>query len=213
MVAVMPQEYKIFYNDRVVILTSKITKTFEKNEGLFYKYQKKEDLVEILNAFANFTHHQTLYVLHDNTDELFKEVKKGFAIVEAAGGVVRRKDGKLLAIFRRGKWDLPKGKVEKGEFYKQTALREVQEECGLSKIEIGKRLEDTYHTYSEKGRTILKRTIWYEMLLTDDEETVPQTEEDITEVKWFDYQSVGDIMKNTYESLKDTIIALIVPEK
>ena len=209
----MSQEYKIFYNDRVVILTSKITKTFEKNEGLFYKYQKKEELVEILNAFGNFTHHQTLYVLNDSTDELLKEVKTGFTIVEAAGGVVKRKDGKMLAIFRRGKWDLPKGKVEKGEFYKQTALREVQEECGLSRIELGQRLPDTYHTYSENGRNILKRTVWYEMLLTGDEVPVPQTEEDITDFMWFDYQSVSEIMKNTYESLKDTIIALIVPEK
>ncbi len=209
----MPQEYKIFYNDRVVILTSKITKSFEKNEGLFYKYQKKEELAELLNAFGNFTHQQTLYILHDNTDELLEKVKASFTIVEAAGGLIKRNDGKLLAIFRRGKWDLPKGKVEKGEFYKQTALREVQEECGLTQLEVGKRLFDTYHVYSEKGKNILKRTIWYEMLLTANEEPVPQTEEDITEIRWFDYQSVSEIMKNTYESLKDTIIASVAPEK
>jgi 8-oxo-dGTP pyrophosphatase MutT (NUDIX family) len=208
----MPQEYKIFYNDRVVILTSKITKTFEKNEGLFYKYQKKEELVEILNAFVDFIHHKTLYVLHDSPDDLLKEIKTGFTIVEAAGGVVKRKDGKLLAIFRRGKWDLPKGKVEKGEFYKQTALREVQEECGLTHIEVGKSLSDTYHVYTEKGKNILKRTLWFEMLLTDNEEPVPQTEEDITDFMWFDYQSVSEIMKNTYESLKETIITQITPE-
>lgn len=209
----MAQEYKIFYNDRVVILTDKITKSFEKNEGLFYKYQKKEELVELLNAFATFSHHQIMYVFHSNTDELLDVAKTGFTIVEAAGGIVKRKDGKLLAIFRRGKWDLPKGKVEKGEFYKQTALREVQEECGLSNIEIGKRLTDTYHTYSENGKHILKRTIWYEMQLTGNEEPVPQQEEGITGFMWFDYQSVSEIMKNTFESLKDTIIAMIVPEK
>jgi 8-oxo-dGTP pyrophosphatase MutT (NUDIX family) len=208
----MPQEYKIFYNDRVVILTSKITKTFEKNEGLFYKYQKKEELIEILSAFSGFTHHKTLYVLDDSPDELMKEIKTGFTIVEAAGGAVRRKDGKLLAIFRRGKWDLPKGKVEKGEFYKQTALREVKEECGLTHIEVGKSLSDTYHVYNENGKNILKRTLWFEMMLTDNEEPVPQAEEDITEVRWFDYQSMPEIMKNTYESLKETIITLMTPE-
>jgi 8-oxo-dGTP pyrophosphatase MutT (NUDIX family) len=209
----MPQEYKIYYNDRVVILTSKITKSFEKNEGLFYKYQKKEELEEILDAFATFSHNQVLYILHEDADELLDMIKPSFTIVEAAGGAIRRKDGKLLAIFRRGKWDLPKGKVEKGEFYKQTALREVQEECGLNDIEVGKRLFDTYHTYNEGSKKILKRTIWYEMLLTSNEKPVPQTEEDITEIKWFDYQDLGDIMKNTYESLKDTIIALVTPEK
>ena len=209
----MAQEYKIFYNDRVVVLTDKITKSFEKNEGLFYKYQKNEELSELLDAFGNFTHLQTLYILHENTDELFNKVKAEFTIVEAAGGIIKRKDGKLLAIFRRGKWDLPKGKVEKGEFYEQTALREVQEECGLSNIKIGKRLSDTYHTYTEKGKSILKRTIWYEMQLIGNEEPVPQQEEEITDFMWFDYQSVNEIMKNTFESLKDTIIAGVAPEK
>lgn len=209
----MAQEYKIFYNDRVVILTDKITKSFEKNDGLFYKYQKKEELTELMNAFRDFNHHQTLYVLHQNPDQLLDTIKSDFKIVEAAGGVVRRKDGRFLAIFRRGKWDLPKGKVEKGEFYKQTALREVKEECGLTELEVGKRLFDTYHTYSENGKNILKRTVWYEMILNGDQEPVPQTEEDITGFMWFDYQSVSEIMKNTYESLKDTIITLITPEK
>jgi len=209
----MAQGYKIFYNDRFVVLTDKITKSFEKNEGLFYKYQKKEELTELMNAFRDFNHHQTLYVLHQNPDQLLDTIKSDFKIVEAAGGVVRRKDGRFLAIFRRGKWDLPKGKVEKGEFYKQTALREVKEECGLTELEVGKRLFDTYHTYSENGKNILKRTVWYEMILNGDQEPVPQTEEDITGFMWFDYQSVSEIMKNTYESLKDTIITLITPEK
>jgi ADP-ribose pyrophosphatase len=209
----MAQEYKIFYNDRVVVLTDKITKSFEKNEGLFYKYQKNEELTELMSAFANFTQVQSLYVFHSNPDELLNKVKSGFTIVEAAGGVVKRKDGKLLAIYRRGKWDLPKGKVEKGEFYEQTAIREVKEECGLSNIKIRRRLLDTYHTYSEKGKNILKRTIWYEMELYGDEQPVPQQEEGITDFMWFDYQTVSEIMKNTFESLKDTIIAMIVPEK
>lgn len=194
-------------------MTDKITKSFEKNDGLFYKYQKKEELTELMNAFRDFNHHQTLYVLHQNPDQLLDTIKSDFKIVEAAGGVVRRKDGRFLAIFRRGKWDLPKGKVEKGEFYKQTALREVKEECGLTELEVGKRLFDTYHTYSENGKNILKRTVWYEMILNGDQEPVPQTEEDITGFMWFDYQSVSEIMKNTYESLKDTIITLITPEK
>jgi 8-oxo-dGTP pyrophosphatase MutT (NUDIX family) len=209
----MPQEYKIFYNDRVIILTGKITKSFEKNEGLFYKYKKKEELLEIVNAFENFSDIDTLYILHNNVDALLEQIKSGYTIVEAAGGLIRRNDGKLLAIFRRGKWDLPKGKVEKGEFYQQTALREVKEECGLSNIEVIKKLPDTYHTYIEKGNKILKRTIWYEMLLKGDEQPIPQTEEDITDIRWFDYQTIGEVMKNTYESLKEPVIILITPEK
>lgn len=209
----MALEYKIFYDDRFVVLTDKITKSFEKNEGLFYKYQKKEELIELLDAFARFNHHQSLYVLHTSPDEILNIVKSFFTVVEAAGGIVRRKDGKLLAIFRRGKWDLPKGKVEKGEFYKQTALREVQEECGLKNIDVKKSLADTYHTYSEGDKKILKRTVWFEMYLHGDEQPVVQTEEGITDYMWFDYQTVSEVMKNTFESLKETIITTIIPEK
>ena len=209
----MAQEYKIFYNDRFVVLTDKITKSFEKNEGLFYKYQKKEEMVELLDAFARFSYHQSLYVLHSKPEELFNIIKSGYTVIEAAGGVIRRKDGKLLAIFRRGMWDLPKGKVEKGEFYKQTALREVQEETGLKNVEVVKSLADTYHTYVQDGRNILKRTVWFEMLLKGAETPVVQKEEDITDYMWFDYQSVSDIMKNTFESLKETIITAITPDK
>lgn len=209
----MPLEYKIFNNDRVIILTGKITKSFEKNEGLFYKYQKKEELLELINAFDTFTQINTLHILHNDVDVLLEHIKSGYTIIEAAGGLVRRNDGKLLAIFRRGKWDLPKGKVEKGEFYQQAALREVKEECGLSNIEIIKKLPDTYHIYEEKETKILKRTIWYEMLLTGDEQPIPQAEEDITEIRWFDYPTISEVMKNTYESLKEPIIFLITPEK
>ncbi|MDP4210416.1 MAG: NUDIX domain-containing protein [Bacteroidota bacterium] len=209
----MPTEYKIFYNDRVVVLSNKITKSFEKNDCLFIKYPKKDEIAEIIRAFENFEHINTLYILGENEEILFDHVKACYTIIEAAGGVVRRNDGKMLAIFRRGKWDLPKGKVEKGEFYSQAAIREVQEECGLKELEIGKRLFDTYHVYTEKGNKILKRTVWYDMTLPNDETPTPQTEEDITEIKWIDYQSISDIMKNTYESLKDIFIVLLSPEK
>jgi len=165
-----------------------------------------------LDAFANFSQIKELYILHNSPDDLLILVKSCFTIIEAAGGVIRRKDGKLLAIFRNGKWDLPKGKVEKGEFYKQTAIREVQEECGLTHLEVGKSLSDTYHVYKEHGKIILKRTLWFEMLLTDNERPLPQEEEGITEVRWFDYHSMGEIMKNTYDSLKETIIEQISPE-
>jgi 8-oxo-dGTP pyrophosphatase MutT (NUDIX family) len=212
-VVAMIQGYKIYYNDRVVFLSSKITKSFEKNDGLFYKYEKKEGLDELLKAFEQFEHIKSLYILHDNEDTLLDIVKSCYTIVEAAGGAVHRPDGKLLAIFRRGKWDLPKGKVEKGEFYKQTAIREVQEECGIRQIEVGKRLFDTYHFYNEKNTRILKRTVWYEMEVLGNENPVPQLSEDITEIKWFDYQTVSEVMKNTFESLKDIFIAQINQEK
>ena len=193
-------------------MTSKISKSFDKNDGLFYKYGEKDELIELLSIFQHLAKIKTLYILHDNVDNLFDEIKTSFKIVEAAGGIVKRKDGMMLAIFRRGKWDLPKGKVEKGEFYKQTALREVKEECGLNDLEIGNKLMDTYHVYAENDKLILKRTVWYDMILKGEEEPTVQTAEDITDFMWFDYNSVKEIMKNTYESLKDIFITIINPE-
>lgn len=197
------QAYKIFYGNRVVILTSKVTKSFEKNDGLFYKFTNKDELKEILYAFENFTEVKTLYIFNKDTNLVMDHIKSFYTILEAAGGIVKRPDGKFLGIFRNGVWDLPKGKVEKGEFYKQTALREVQEECGLKHIEVGKRLLDTYHTYQQKGERIIKRTIWYEMHLNREETPVLQAEEGITDCRWFDTETVSEALKNTYESLRD----------
>jgi ADP-ribose pyrophosphatase YjhB (NUDIX family) len=204
-----PQGYKIYYNNRLIILSNKIPKTFEKNSGLFYKYQDKVELLEVINAFERFLHVETLYIQHESEDELLEKVKSFYKVIEAAGGVVYNNHRQILLIFRMGKWDLPKGKVEKGEFYKQTALREVQEECGLKYLETGNHLFDTYHVYVQDNEKILKRTIWYEMFLKSDEIPVPQTSEDITEIKWFDYDNLGEVMKNTHASLKDMFPLLV----
>jgi 8-oxo-dGTP pyrophosphatase MutT (NUDIX family) len=209
----MNQGDKIYFDERVALLSSKITKSFEKNDGLFYKYQKKEELIELLESYEKLKEIKTLYILHDNVDQLFEIIKSCFTIVEAAGGIIRNKDGQVLAILRRGKWDLPKGKVEKGEFYKQTALREVKEECGLTELEIINKITETYHVYREHNIKILKRTIWYEMQLTSDQQPVIQTEENITDYKWVDYKGLNEIMKNTYESLKDIFIGINYKDK
>lgn len=208
----MLQGYKIFYDNRFIILTGKITKSFEKNDGLFLKYSKKNELEEMLRAFEQFKHINSCYIFSDNEEDLLEVTKSCYTIVEAAGGVVKRNDGKMLAIFRQGKWDLPKGKIEKGEFYKQAALREVQEECGLEKIEVGAKICDTYHVYPHKDNMVLKRTVWYEMKLQSNEVPILQASEGITDFMWFDYNSAAEIMKNTYESLKDIFIIQINPD-
>jgi len=199
----MMQSYKIFFGNRIVHLTHKVTKSFEKNDGLFYKFSNKDELKEILFAFEDFSHLVSLYILAKDTEAVMEHIKSIYTILEAAGGIVKRPDGKFLGIFRNGVWDLPKGKVEKGEFYKDTAIREVQEECGFKAVETGKRLIDTYHTYQLKGKRILKRTIWYEMYLKNDENPVLQAEEGITDCRWFDNDTVSEALKNTYESLRD----------
>jgi len=136
-----------------------------------------------------------------------------FNLVPAAGGLVKNDQGEILFIFRRGKWDLPKGKVEKNcelritndEFIRIESVREVKEETGLMEVEIIRQLESTYHIYQERGEWILKETVWFEMLAKGDQKTEPQTEEEITEVRWFKPEEIGVVLENTFESLKKMI--------
>ena len=95
-----------------------------------------------------------LKIITDNWDIFCAD----YSLIEAAGGVVYNNDNKYLMIFRNGKWDLPKGQLDQNESIKECAIREVEEECGISGLNILNALQDTYHTYEIKGRKILKRT-------------------------------------------------------
>ncbi len=131
------------------------------------------------------------------------EIKSHFKILKAAGGIVKKGES-LLFIHRLGKWDLPKGKLEKGEKSKIAAVREVEEECGV-KAEITQKIESTWHTYVDrKGRDILKETVWYAMNCLDDSQLTPQTEENISEVKWIPISEVkSTVLKDTYNSIRE----------
>lgn len=197
------EAYKIFFGNRVIYLSGKVTKSFENSDGLLYKFSSKEALGEILNAFEEFAHIESLHIQAVYPEQAMEHLKSFFTVMDAAGGVVKREDGPILGIFRNGFWDLPKGKAEKGESPGQTAIREVEEECGLKSLEIGKHLMDTYHTYRLKGKRILKRTCWFEMKLLENETPVLQAEEGITDYKWFDDDNLKEALKNTYESLRE----------
>ena len=126
-------------------------------------------------------------------------------MIEAAGGLVFNKDGDILMIFRNGKWDLPKGKLEEGENKKQCAIREVEEECGIVGLDIIEKLLETYHTYNLSGKRILKRTYWYKMKTDSDGELVPQIEEGITKVSWVEKDQIAEKMRNSYGNISDIL--------
>ncbi|MBK6397748.1 MAG: NUDIX domain-containing protein [Bacteroidetes bacterium] len=139
----------------------------------------------------------------ESPDESWKRFISKYILIEAAGGLVKNKEGKFLFIFRNGKWDLPKGKAEYDETPEMTALREVEEECGLKNLKIEKVLTKTFHTYKEKGKLILKKTHWYLMTIEEDQKLIPQTEEGITEVKWVAENRIErEVLVNTYASIK-----------
>ena len=127
-------------------------------------------------------------------------LKGQFTIIEAGGGVVE-KEGKVLLIFRLGKWDLPKGKLDKGESAPAGSVREVEEECNV-KVTLEEPVVATWHTYKRNGKYMLKKTHWYRMTCDDDEEMAPQIEEDIEQVVWLTRQEVKEVMVNSYNSIR-----------
>jgi 8-oxo-dGTP pyrophosphatase MutT (NUDIX family) len=144
-------------------------------------------------------------LLHSNLEALKKAFYKKFLLIKAAGGLVTNEAGDLLFIFRKNKWDLPKGKLEDGENIEACAIRETEEETGLKRVTMEKPLTTTHHTYDESGHHILKETYWYKLSVSGKQELQPQFEEQITEIKWVVPGSLQDVLSNTYPLIKDVI--------
>lgn len=140
-----------------------------------------------------------------NQEELMNAVKKEFIVIKAGGGFVYTPEKKALLIFRRGKWDLPKGKLDEGETIEECSLREVEEETGVQHIKLENKLTITYHIYKENGETILKESHWYRMK-TAQQDLIPQTEEDIEKCQWVAFKKLKDYETNMHPSIKDVII-------
>ncbi len=144
---------------------------------------------------------------HPKLEDLKKAFWKKFTLVQAGGGLVRNELGEGLFIYRRRKWDLPKGKLDKGEKLEDCAIREVKEETGLKKVKIKKFLLNTYHTYDESGKHILKDTTWYLMEAASGQDLNPQLAEQITELKWVGENELQPLIKNTFGAIVDVLKA------
>ena len=135
-----------------------------------------------------------------NKKEVIKYLKKKFKVIKAAGGIVQNNENKILFIYRLGKWDLPKGKKDKGEKIKDCAVREVEEETN-TKVKIIKRNCTTWHTYTRYKKFILKKTVWYKMKCIDDSKMKGQKKEKIEKVRWMENKIINEILINSYKSL------------
>lgn len=136
----------------------------------------------------------------DNFKPATDFIKKQYTVLKAAGGLVVN-NGHYLMIFRMKKWDLPKGKLDKGESIDITAIREVEEECNI-KVKLGPKICHTYHTYKRNGKNILKKTYWYKMNILDDSKMAPQVSEEIEEVRWMNRSELRAALYNTYPSIR-----------
>lgn len=199
---------KIYFGDKPVFICDNIDKTI--NEYLHHPDAVFID--EISNAAINSLLHEIAKpefhagILYDKDfDKLKKAFFKHFTIIIASGGVVSNSNEDILMIFRRGKWDLPKGKLDKGESIEQCAVREVEEETGLTGVELGEKITTTYHTYIEFGKQILKESHWYIMHGNGNQKLIPQTDEDITELKWVKRSDLKKYTSNTYQTIIEVL--------
>jgi 8-oxo-(d)GTP phosphatase len=141
----------------------------------------------------------SLYLSAKNYDGIKEYMRSKFKVVKAAGGLVRKKD-KFLMIYRMKKWDLPKGKKERGEKSNRTAVREVEEECNVS-VRLGKKICTTWHTYTMNKRAMIKKTRWYIMDVLDDTRMRPAEVEDIEETRWMNGKEVYHALEHSYKSI------------
>jgi 8-oxo-dGTP pyrophosphatase MutT (NUDIX family) len=189
--------YKVFVNDKPLFLTNKISKETDFQLFLLESIDIKQLIVKI---FQNKIQKACLY--HPDEKEIMKTLKSKIPVNKAGGGLVYNKNGEVLFIFRNGKWDLPKGGIEKGEDIERTAMREVEEETGVNLLRITNKLQKTYHVFKRNGRYKLKITHWFEMQSDFDGIPQGQLEEGIEKVAWIHPDEIPELLKNSYENIK-----------
>ncbi|WP_046758821.1 NUDIX hydrolase [Kordia jejudonensis] len=189
--------YKVFINEKLIIVSNEVNKNKISDTFLL----KDVDFEWLISKITSGKLDKAI-LYHDNGDELLPLLHTKLPLVEAAGGLVRNAKNEVLFIFRNGKWDLPKGKTEKGENIRETALREVEEETGVKGLVITDFIMNTYHVFKRNGEYRLKLTHWYEMKTAYDGELFPEFEEDIMEVVWKNEAATNAALQNSYENIK-----------
>lgn len=198
--------YRIYINETALIISEFVP------EGLG-NFQNIEPQTFVFRDFykqAKKNGPQICLILVDNAKDYFRKLRKGYQVIKAAGGLVANPDQEYLFIFRKGKWDLPKGKLDEGEKTKVAAVREVEEECGIKVGSLSEKLTNTWHVYEERGQVIFKKTSWYHMEAPK-QKLIPQLEEDITDARWMSKDDFESIQKNTYPTISNIIELLKSP--
>ncbi|MCE9540576.1 MAG: NUDIX domain-containing protein [Bacteroidetes bacterium] len=199
---------KIFYFNKLIYLINNQAIFKPKEGAILADIQSADEMLLKFNKLAHKKKLYEIYFFNENIQHLFNYFSGMFRLIEAAGGLVKNEKDEYLFIFRNGKWDLPKGKIEKAEGIKTAAIREVEEECGISSLSIIRELPSTYHTYTIEEKIILKRTYWFEMSCDDTSAIlIPQIEEGITDVQWIATKKMKKVFNNTFESVKEVLSA------
>ena len=192
------QMYKVFFNQKLILLTTDIISPKEDSPFFYVKFTNKKFVVQMLKSKKV----KMLYLYHSKEDKLWYYFLNMFKLIEAAGGLVRNlKTNHFLFIFRNKKWDLPKGRINKNEEVQKAAIREVEEETGVENLSIIKPLNTTYHIFKRNRKYRLKKTFWYLMETDYNGELTPETKEGIEKAIWIDKKLIVPLKSEMYQNI------------
>jgi len=203
--------YKVFFNDSTIQIGGESKKSSKNNITQTIDCENYGFVKELISEIETDGKAINFVLQNNDIERLWDCFKSQFTEIPAAGGLVQKSDHSLLFIKRLGVWDLPKGKIDKKETPEFAAIREVQEECGVSGLKIIRPLDSTFHIYRSPylnfpDNLVLKETKWFLMSCDSEQTLIPQVEENIEEVRWFAIDQLDKVMGNTYSSLREFLV-------
>lgn len=200
--------YKIYFGDHPLYLTNELDKDMQAimhhDDGVYMDELSSAGIKSMIHEMKLPQRHAGVY-FHENIEALRKAFWKNFNVIVAAGGIVKNEKEEILMIFRRGKWDMPKGKLDKGESIETCAVREVEEETGILDTKLLSPLTKTYHVYDEFGKHILKESHWFSMFSPGQQKLIPQLSEQITAIEWTDKKRRKQLLEECYPLIRDLL--------
>lgn len=193
--------HRIYFEDRCIIVCPKDEQVLSDPNAILYGPEDTADFHALVERFETADSLQRVYIPSDDPEATYRRICSEFKEVTAGGGLVSNKRGDYLLINRNGLWDLPKGHQEPGEGIETCALREVQEETGVTELELRELICITHHCYRRNGIWHLKHTWWFDMLYTNPTDLTPQREEDISKAAWVARSSLPAFLTNTFPSI------------
>ena len=199
---------KVYYNDKPLVLTT--------DKEAFISHDPTAEDYEFFTGASLRSFTQALQymdrpgtkgaIIEDiSADSLLTQLHAMYRQIDAGGGLVFNEQNDFLMIFRKGKWDLPKGKLDTGEKIEDCALREVTEETGLQTLSLGEKICDTYHIYFQNNEQLLKRSVWYRMKGTSADKLKPQKEENILEARWVSQKDMAPLATKSYAAIQEVL--------
>jgi len=201
---------KIYFDDKPLFLCDNVDATLQPyihhDDAVFIDELNLHTVKSMIHEMQDTSVHAGVF-FHKDLKELKDAFFKKFTLVKAAGGFVLNENNEVLIMFRRGKWDLPKGKMDKKETFEECAVRETEEETGLKNINLISSLITTYHTYHEGSKYVLKETKWFRMKISGAQKLIPQSTEQITKLVWVGKSDLKKYLQNSFPSVKDVLEA------